>query len=86
MSEDKENKQPLIEIKNLCKSFDLQAGFFSKKYKNVFAVNNVSFNINKGETYGIVGESGCGKTTTARLLIKMYKATSGSIVFHDEDV
>lgn len=85
MSKDKENKQPLIEIKNLCKSFDLQAGFFSKKDKNVFAVNNVTFNINKGETYGIVGESGCGKTTTARLLIKMYKATSGSIVFYDED-
>lgn len=79
------NTEKLIEVKDLCKSFDLLSGAFAKKDKNVFAVNNVSFTINKGETYGIVGESGCGKTTTARLLIKMYKATSGSILFHDEN-
>lgn len=77
--------EKLIEVKDLCKSFDLQAGAFAKKDKNVFAVNNVSLTINKGETYGIVGESGCGKTTTARLMIKMYKATSGSILFYNED-
>lgn len=78
-------KRILMEVKNLCKSFDLAAGFFAKKGQNVFAVNNVTLNINKGETYGIVGESGCGKTTTARLLIKMYKSTSGSILYHDSD-
>lgn len=74
----------LIEVKNLFKSFDLQAGFFAKKDKNVFAVNDLSFNIVKGQTYGIVGESGCGKTTTARLIIKMYEATSGEILYHSE--
>ena len=75
----------LIETTDLCKSFDLQAGFFAKKDKNVFAVNSVNLKIMRGETYGIVGESGCGKTTTARLLIKMYKATSGKIIYHDEN-
>lgn len=88
MSENKisENKNNvLIEVKNLYKSFDLQAGFFAKKDKNVFAVNNVSFSIDRGETYGIVGESGCGKTTTARMMIKMYDATSGEIIFHNKD-
>lgn len=74
----------LIEVKNLFKSFDLQAGFFSKKDKNVYAVNDLSFDIFRGETYGIVGESGCGKTTTARLLIKMYEATSGEILYHSK--
>lgn len=79
------NSEPLLEVKNLCKSFDLEAGFFSKKNKKVYAVNNVSFSINKGETYGIVGESGCGKTTTARLLIKMYNSSSGNIFYHCPD-
>ncbi len=83
MTENKNNV--LIEVKNLYKSFDLQAGFFAKKDKNVFAVNNVSFSIDRGETYGIVGESGCGKTTTARMMIKMYDATSGEILFHNAD-
>ena len=58
----------LIKAEGLYKSFDLQSGFFAKRDKLVYAVNNVSFDIKKGETYGIVGESGCGKTTTARLL------------------
>ncbi|MBR5934126.1 MAG: ABC transporter ATP-binding protein [Treponema sp.] len=75
----------LIKVENLYKSFDLKSGFFAKKDRLVYAVNNVSFDIKKGETYGIVGESGCGKTTTARLLIKMYKATSGKITFYDGD-
>lgn len=80
-----DSKEKLIEVKNLCKSFDLLSGAFAKKDKNVFAVNNLSLTINKGETYGIVGESGCGKSTTARLLIKMYKSTSGQIIYYDEN-
>lgn len=79
------SSEKLIEVKNLCKSFDLFSGAFAKKDKNVYAVNTVSFSINRGETYGIVGESGCGKTTTARMLIKMYKATSGSIFYYGND-
>ncbi len=75
----------LIKAEGLYKSFDLQSGFFAKKDKLVYAVNNVSFDIKKGETYGIVGESGCGKTTTARLLIRMYDLNSGKIYFYNEN-
>lgn len=75
----------LIKAEGLYKSFDLQSGFFAKRDKLVYAVNNVSFDIKKGETYGIVGESGCGKTTTARLLIRMYDLNSGKIYFYNED-
>ena len=80
-----EKNNTLIKVENLSKTFELQAGFFSRKDKQVFAVNNISFKICRGETYGIVGESGCGKTTTARLLIKMYPATSGNIFYYKDD-
>lgn len=75
----------IIEIQNLSKSFNLEAGFFAKNNKKVYAVNNVSFNIKKGTTYGIVGESGCGKTTTARLLIQMYRQNSGNIRYFGDE-
>ncbi|MCQ2610450.1 MAG: ABC transporter ATP-binding protein [Treponema sp.] len=75
----------LISAKNLFKTFDLAAGFFAKKDKCVYAVNDVTFDIEKGITYGLVGESGCGKTTTARLLCAMYPLTSGKITFYDEE-
>ena len=73
----------IIEVNNLSKTFNLEAGFFSKKKHNVYAVNDVSFSIKRGTTYGLAGESGCGKTTTARLLIQLYKQTSGSIKYFD---
>lgn len=75
----------IIEVKNLSKQFNLEAGFFAKNKNKVYAVNNVSFSIKKGETYGIVGESGCGKTTTARLIIQMYKQTEGNVVYTSKD-
>lgn len=71
----------LLSVKNLEKKFNLASGFFSKYGNFVYAVNNVSFDIRKNETYGLVGESGCGKTTTARLLVKMYDANKGNIFF-----
>ena len=71
----------LLSVKNLEKKFNLASGFFSKYGKFVYAVNNISFDIHKNETYGLVGESGCGKTTTARLLVKMYDADNGNIYF-----
>lgn len=79
-----ENK--ILSVQNLSKTFNLEAGFFAKNKKTVYAVNDVSFDIKKGESYGIVGESGCGKTTTVRLIIQMYKQTSGKILFCDQDI
>ena len=75
----------VIEVNHLSKTFNLEAGFFAKNKQNVYAVNDVSFVIPRGTTYGLVGESGCGKTTTARLIIQMYKQTSGDISFFDTE-
>lgn len=78
-------KDTILKIENLYKDFNLEAGFFAKKEKTIYAVNNLSLSLKRGTTYGIVGESGCGKTTTARLIIQMYKATSGNIFFKSKD-
>ena len=76
---------PLIAVSNLRKRFNLEAGFFARLGRYVHAVNGVSFSIGKNETYGLVGESGCGKTTTARLLVRMYESDEGEIFFHGKD-
>ncbi|MDR2094375.1 MAG: ABC transporter ATP-binding protein [Treponema sp.] len=73
----------IITVQNLKKHFNLEAGFFARFGRFVYAVNDVSFTIGKNETYGLVGESGCGKTTTARLLVRMYEADEGKIFFKD---
>lgn len=79
------NQDNILQIENLYKDFSLEAGFFSKKQKTVYAVNDLSLSLKRGSIYGIVGESGCGKTTTARLIIQMYKASSGNILFKSKD-
>jgi oligopeptide/dipeptide ABC transporter ATP-binding protein len=76
---------PLLTVSGLQKRFNLEAGFFARFGRFVYAVNGVSFTINKNEAYGLVGESGCGKTTTARLLVRMYEADSGNIFYHREE-
>lgn len=79
-----EKTDNIIEIKNLTKRFTLDSGFFARKDRFVYAVNDVSFSIKRGETYGLVGESGCGKSTTAKLIARMYRADSGQIDFFQQ--
>ena len=78
--------ETILSVKHLTKQFNLEAGFFARNNKTVYAVNDVTFDVLKGTTYGIVGESGCGKSTTARLIIQMYKQTSGNILFNGREV
>ena len=78
-----ENKN-LIEVKGLKKYFDISVGAF--KTKPLKAVDDVSFNIKKGETLGLVGESGCGKTTVGRTLLHLYKPTAGKIIFDGKEL
>jgi oligopeptide/dipeptide ABC transporter ATP-binding protein len=73
---------PLLTVSHLYKRFNLEAGFFARYGRFVNAVNDISFSIGKNEAYGLVGESGCGKTTTARMLVRMYEADSGEIMFY----
>jgi ABC-type oligopeptide transport system ATPase subunit len=75
----------VLELRNLHKRFGLQAGFFARVTRYVYAVNGVSLTIRDGETYGLVGESGCGKTSTARLIVGMYRPDSGEILFTARD-
>ena len=76
---------PLIEARNLSKSFAIGGGFLAKK-KVVRAVEDVSLQIQRGETFGLVGESGCGKSTIGRTLLRLYEPTSGQIFFEGSDI
>ena len=75
-------KKDLVQIKNLSKTFN--EGFFTEKSQsNVLAVDTVSFNIQEGKSFGLVGESGSGKTTIAKMIVNLFKPTSGEIYFDD---
>jgi oligopeptide/dipeptide ABC transporter ATP-binding protein len=73
----------VLRVSNLRKRFNLEAGFFARFGRFVYAVNGMSFFIGQNEAYGLVGESGCGKTTTARLLVRMYEWDEGQVLFQD---
>jgi len=75
----------VLTVSHLYKRFNLEAGFFARFGRFINAVNDISFTIGINESYGLVGESGCGKTTTARLLVRMYEADSGEILFNSSD-
>ncbi len=77
-------KEPLLVIEDLRKHFHISGTGANKKV--LTAVDGVSFTIYKGETFGLVGESGCGKTTTGRTIIKLYKPTGGRIIFDGDDI
>lgn len=76
----------LLEVNNLVKYFPIRAGFLRRIVNHVRAVDGVSFTVHKGETLGLVGESGCGKTTTARTILRLQEPTSGSIRFEGQDL
>ena len=79
--------EPLLEVRNLTKYFPITQGIiFQKEVGRVHAVEDVSFSIQPGETLGLVGESGCGKSTTARLVTKLLEPTSGTIKFEGRDI
>ena len=77
--------EPLLSVKNMKKTFQANGGMFSKK-KFVHAVNDVSFEIKKGEVFSLVGESGCGKSTTARTVIRLLEPTSGQVLYKGKDI
>ncbi len=79
-----DNNTPLVEVKNLKQYFDVSVGMF--KTLPLKAVDDVSFTINRGETLGLVGESGCGKTTVGRTILHLYKPTSGEVWYDGEKI
>ncbi len=79
MSERSEN---VLEVRNLCKYYPIKAGLFSRVVGHVHAVENVSFTLRRGTTMGLVGESGCGKTTVGKTLLNLTPKTSGEVIFN----
>ena len=78
--------EALLQVENLVKHFPVGGGMFSGPTAQVRAVDDVSFSVRRGETVGLVGESGCGKTTTGRCILQLERPTSGRILFEDVDL
>jgi oligopeptide transport system ATP-binding protein len=81
-----EERKPLLQLQNLKKYFDVSTGFFKREQAYLTAVDDVSFDIYKGETFGLVGESGCGKSTLGRSVVRLYEPTGGKIIYDGDDI
>jgi oligopeptide transport system ATP-binding protein len=79
-------QETLLEVQHLKKHFPIKGGVFSKTIGYVYAVDDVSFTLNRGETLGLVGESGCGKSTTGRTILRLIEPTAGEIRFEDQNI
>ena len=79
-------QENLVEVEHLTKHFPVKQGVFARGKSLVHAVEDISFNVRSGETLGIVGESGCGKSTTARLILRLLDPTSGTVRFQGQDI
>jgi oligopeptide transport system ATP-binding protein len=78
--------EPLLSVRNLTKAFALKGGLFRGHTHSVHAVDGVDFHVDRGETLGLVGESGCGKSTTGRCVLRLIEPTSGEVHFEGKDV
>src|SRR3990172_7250946 len=76
----------ILQVRDLVKYFDIKRGFFWGEAAKVHAVDGVTFDLKHGETLGLVGESGCGKSTTGRLILRLIEPTSGEVWFDDRNV
>ncbi|HKD74828.1 MAG TPA: ATP-binding cassette domain-containing protein, partial [Ktedonobacterales bacterium] len=76
----------LVDVRNLVKYYPVTGGIFKTKVADVKAVDDISFTINRGEIFGLVGESGCGKTTAGRAILRLHEPTSGEVFFEGRDI